>query len=144
MTGRLPDNPTSFSPFKIHARSASPHHLVLSRLSGWLLLDYPLPSGNCVHSAYLLLVARLLGTITLVVQRIHNCSVPSWIFRIVIAVRRPPDFCVTLYDSCLLGDCMGVADPRDRVYPECSNARYATAWNPLSNSPIVLVCPPYL
>ena len=43
-----------------------------------------------------------------------------------------------------LGDGMGVANPRDRVYPEISYVQYATAWDPLSDPLIVLVCSPCL
>ena len=39
---------------------------------------------------------------------------------------------------------MGVANPRDRAYPESSYVQYATAWDPLSDPLIVLVCSPCL
>ena len=93
-------------------------------------------------------------------------SSPTWLFDAFSIVRCPPGYSAlfSLYVALLISaalhimtvfcrfSCkfffltvfMGVANPRDRAYPECSFARCATAWDPLSDPPIVLVYSPCL
>ena len=141
MPSWLPD--TLLAVQDIPARSAS--SLLFGALLAVRRLLLRCPSGEYIHSAYLLLVTRWLGGISEVASRlIPNCSVPSWIFGTLRDVRRPPDLWGTSYWYFFLGDCMGAANPKDRVYPGSSYARCVTARNTLSDSPIVPVRSPSL
>ena len=143
MTGRLPEHATPFSLFGTLPPDRHPPHCSLTWLSGAFLATR-CPSGDNVHSEYLL-VTRLLGLFShLAGRRIPSCSVLSWVFGTLLAVR--PNHWGTPYLGSvflvgLLHECRKSKVP---ACPECSYARHATAWDPLSDLPIGPVRSPSL
>ena len=103
MTGRLSDYVTPFLMSRTLPTDQRPPHCLVPCWLSDAFLATQRPPGDYVHSAYLLLVAQLLGPIShlagwqLAGGRIRNCSAPSWIRDTLLAVLRPPEYRGTAY-----------------------------------------------